>query len=80
MNTNFRLYAVLLLIALGTIFIVQNTDVVEVRLLFWTVAMSRALMIIFLLLLGLVLGWLLRGHFFNRAAQQDDQEEKKRLS
>lgn len=70
MNTTIRLYAVLALIALGTVFIVQNTEVVEVRLLFWTVAMSRALLIVFLLLLGFVLGWLLRGHFSHRKEQK----------
>lgn len=62
MKRNMRLYAVLILIILGTIFVVQNTTVVEVRLLFWSVALSRSLLIVFLLIIGFVLGWLLRGH------------------
>lgn len=61
---NIRLFIVLTLVALGAVFIVQNTAVVEVRFLFWKLAMSRALMIVFLLLLGVAVGWLLRGHFY----------------
>lgn len=76
MKTNFRLYALLALIAFGTIFIVQNTAVVEVKILFWTLAMSRALMIVFLLLLGFVLGWLLRGHFSHKHDNDPSSSDK----
>ena len=41
------------------LFIIQNTDVTEVRFLFWSVAMSRALMFFLLLAIGMVIGWLL---------------------
>jgi uncharacterized integral membrane protein len=66
MKTNIRLYAVLIISALGMIIIVQNTTVVEVRLLFWSVVLSRALLIVLLILLGFIVGWLLRGHFAHR--------------
>jgi uncharacterized integral membrane protein len=61
-HMNLKLIIILLLIALGAIFIVQNVDVVELRFLFWTMSMSRALMFVFLLLIGIVIGWLLHGH------------------
>jgi uncharacterized integral membrane protein len=48
------------LIALVIVFVIQNMQVVEVRLLVWTVSMSRALMILVTLLIGIVAGWLLR--------------------
>jgi uncharacterized integral membrane protein len=59
---NLKLSIMLSLIALGAVFIVQNVDVVEIRFLFWTVSMSRALMFVFLIIIGLIVGWLLRRH------------------
>ena len=47
------------LIGMVIIFVLQNTQVVEVRFLFWTVLMSRALMLIGTLAIGLIGGWLL---------------------
>jgi uncharacterized integral membrane protein len=47
------------LIGLVVIFVLQNTQVVEVRFLFWTVSMSRALMLLGTLVIGLIGGWLL---------------------
>ena len=46
------------LIGLVIIFVLQNTQVVEVRLLFWTISMSRALMLFGTLVIGLIGGWL----------------------
>jgi uncharacterized integral membrane protein len=47
------------LIGLVFIFVLQNTQVVEVRFLFWTISMSRALILFATLAIGLVGGWLL---------------------
>jgi uncharacterized integral membrane protein len=47
------------LIGLVIIFVLQNTQVVEVRFLFWTISMSRALILIATLAIGLIGGWLL---------------------
>ena len=47
------------LIGLVVIFVLQNTQVVEVRFLFWTISMSRALILFATLAIGLVGGWLL---------------------
>jgi uncharacterized integral membrane protein len=49
----------LCLIGVVVIFVLQNTQVVEVRLLFWTISMSRALMLFGTLAIGLVGGWLI---------------------
>lgn len=62
---NLKLIIILSLIALGAIFIVQNVEIVELRFLFWTMSMSRALMFVFLLLFGIVIGWLLHGHMLH---------------
>jgi uncharacterized integral membrane protein len=48
---------------LAAIFIIQNVTVVDVRFLFWNVSMSRALLIFFLLIIGIALGWVFHGYF-----------------
>ncbi len=65
---NAKLFIILVLIALVAVFIVQNAEVVELRFLFWTLAMSRALMFVFLVLIGIAAGWLLRGHSSHKAS------------
>ena len=47
------------LIGIVLIFVMQNIAVVQVRFLFWEVSMSRALMLMATLAIGLVGGWLL---------------------
>ncbi|MGD0276562.1 MAG: LapA family protein [Syntrophales bacterium] len=54
---------ILFLSALSLIFIVQNIDVVEVRFLFWSISMSREILILFALLIGFTLGWFLHSYF-----------------
>lgn len=63
-----RLYPILALALIAALFIVQNVAAVDVNFLFWTVSMSRALLIIFTLAIGVLLGWLLHGyHAYRRA-------------
>ena len=50
---------IIVLAALFVLFVVQNTRIVEVQLLFWTVSMSRSLMLLATLLIGLIGGWFL---------------------
>jgi uncharacterized integral membrane protein len=76
MNT--KLIITLVLIALAAIFIVQNAEVVELRFLFWTIAMSRALMFVFLMLIGVGVGWALRGHFLHKTELKDTDESPSR--
>lgn len=47
-----------ILVALVIVFVLQNTDVVEVKFLVWTKSMSRALILLLTFLIGLVAGWL----------------------
>ena len=46
---------------LAVIFVVQNTEVVDVTVLFWTVTVSRSVMYIVLFVLGLLTGWVVSG-------------------
>ena len=48
----------IILLALVGLFLVQNTVVVEVRFLFWHLAMSRSMLVILLVAVGALIGWL----------------------
>ena len=63
---NPKLIIIIFCIALATIFIIQNADVVELRFLLWTITMSRALMYTLLLLIGIAAGWLLRSYMLHK--------------
>jgi putative membrane protein len=67
----YKLIVVVALAALGALFIVQNVTVVEIRFLFWSITMSRSLLIIFLLALGIAIGWLLHGYLRFRQRKSD---------
>ena len=57
----------LVLIGLVVVFTLQNTQVVEVRFLFWKLGMSRVLLIFLLLAVGAILGWVAGGAYRHRA-------------
>jgi uncharacterized integral membrane protein len=63
---NFKLISGLVIICLIAIFIIQNIAIVEVRVFFWTIAMSLVLLILILLGMGMVTGWLLNDYFTHR--------------
>lgn len=45
---------------LVVIFIIQNTEVVEINFLFWIISISRALMVLFIFLIGIMIGAILK--------------------
>ncbi len=55
-----KLVLALVLIGLVVLFAVQNYEVVQLRLLFWSVEMSRALLLFLVLATGIGLGWIVR--------------------
>ena len=54
---NAKLIICLILAGLVVIFIIQNVTVINIRFLFWTLSMSRALLMFFVLAIGVVIGW-----------------------
>jgi uncharacterized integral membrane protein len=56
----FRLFVSLSLLALVVVFVAQNAQAVELRFLFWRVALSQALLLFFVLAVGFGAGWILR--------------------
>ncbi len=56
---SWKLWVVVALVALLGVFVLQNTTVVEVRLLFWKVEISRSILLLGVLGSGLTMGWVL---------------------
>ena len=70
---SFYLMLVLALAGIALIFIIQNVAAVDVNFLLWTVSMSRALLIIFTLAIGFLLGWFLHSYYSYRTRQDRGQ-------
>ncbi len=62
---SWRVYIAAFLFAVVGLFILQNMRSVEVRFLFWEIAMSRALLLFAVLGIGAFAGWLI-GTFRSR--------------
>jgi len=59
---NIKMYVTLTLLLLIVIFTVQNAAVVTVNFLFWKLDISRALLIFFVLVMGVIIGWISHSH------------------
>ncbi|HNZ64235.1 MAG TPA: LapA family protein [Smithella sp.] len=60
MNYKIGLIAILAFIVL--IFLAQNMEVTTVRFLFWSISMSRAVLLFFSVLIGFMIGWFLHSY------------------
>jgi uncharacterized integral membrane protein len=60
---NFKLILTLAMAGMAVLFIIQNVTVVDMKFLFWTLSMSRALLMSLILSVGIILGWLLHSYF-----------------
>jgi len=69
----------IVLAILIVIFTIQNTQVVDIQFFLWKASISRALMLLSTLFIGIVLGWLLTwtGYSRRRRKEKGEQEEKK---
>ncbi len=56
---NAKLIFVLILTGFAVLFILQNVAAVEIQFLFWSMQMSRALLMFLILTIGIVIGWFL---------------------
>ncbi|MBU2053596.1 MAG: LapA family protein [Proteobacteria bacterium] len=63
---NYKKILIILLAGLAFLFIIQNMAVVEIQFLFWSVALSRSLVILLLLAVGIAIGWFLHSFINHR--------------
>jgi len=74
---NIKLVVSIVLAGLALVFIIQNTAVVEIRFLFWTLAMSRALFMFFMMGVGMAIGWLLTSYVRHRKGQLSSGSDRR---
>lgn len=58
------------------IFIVQNVAVMEIKFLFWKMSMSRSLMMFFLVIIGIAIGWFWKGVAMRNKKRKEEVAEK----
>jgi len=63
---NAKLAIGLALLVLVVIFVIQNAFAVDIRFLVWKVSMSRSLVILIVLAIGIAIGWISAGYFRKR--------------
>ncbi len=62
-------------LALIVIFVIQNSEVLNVEFLFWSFQIRRAFLLFIVLAIGIAIGWLLHGWPRRRHSGKDDGEE-----
>jgi uncharacterized integral membrane protein len=60
-NVRAKLIAAVIVLLMVIVFTLQNAEVVSVRLLFWTLTVSRALLLFVVFGLGILAGWFFSG-------------------
>jgi putative membrane protein len=71
---SFKLILILIIAGLTVIFITQNVAAVDVTFLFWSISLSRALLIFFVLIIGFVLGWFLHSYLAYRKSMDEPSD------
>lgn len=64
------------LVFLALIFVAQNIEVVTMKFLFWELSMARAVLLIFSLLIGFIIGWILHSYMAYRKNKKEIQNIK----
>lgn len=58
-----KLAITIFLLIFVIVFLIQNAAIVEIRFLFWNVAVPRSLLVVMLLLIGMIVGWFVRAMY-----------------
>ena len=70
---NFKIILVIILACLALVFVAQNIDIVSLKFFYWEIAMSRAVLIFFSLLIGFMIGWFLKRYLSYRKEKKEVQ-------
>lgn len=74
MRFKFSFFLGLFLAGLVVIFTLQNTEAVTMRLIFWDLTLSRALLIFGVFLVGVVFGYVVRAATHRKKPAPDKEE------
>jgi uncharacterized integral membrane protein len=72
---NFRNISVLILLALFVIVSLQNIEIVPVHFLFWKIDISKLLLLIITLVIGILIGMIIPG-FIKKSKKEEHIEVK----
>lgn len=72
---NFKSISVLSLLAIFIIFSIQNVEVIPVYFLFWKTEISKLLLLIITLVIGILVGMIMPG-FFNKSKKEEQIKVK----
>lgn len=72
----YKVLITLVLLALVMVFALQNAAVVEIRLLFWEVALPRSLLIFMMLSIGAIIGWFAQSMFRIRKTHEGRHKQR----
>ena len=64
----------IVLAILIVIFTIQNTQVVEIKFFIWQTSISRALVLLSTLFIGIILGWLITWAGYSRKKRKEREE------
>lgn len=64
----------IVLAILIVIFTIQNTQVVEIRFFIWQTSISKALVLLSTLFIGIILGWLITWAGYSRRKRKEREE------
>ena len=70
----YKLIAVLILLLMVLVFIVQNSAVVDVSIFFWTIKVSRILLMFVILIIGIIAGYFLNSYIRHHSMSDDSDE------
>jgi uncharacterized integral membrane protein len=74
---NLKMVLTLAGLTLFLVFVIQNTEAVDVEFLFWSFQTRRALLLFIVLAIGFAIGWILHG-WPRRERPDNDQAKKNR--
>lgn len=72
----FKLAISLVLALLAFVFITQNTETVQVRVLLWSIEMSLVLLVFIMLGSGAIIGWFLNSYLRFASRRQQNKAEQ----
>jgi uncharacterized integral membrane protein len=71
-----KVIILLILIVLFTIFVSQNTHIIQIDFLFWTIAMSTIVLISLMMLIGVLAGFIIASLFSRSSNVRDSISDK----
>jgi uncharacterized integral membrane protein len=72
---NIKNISIIVLLALFIILCIQNVEIIPVHFLFWKVEISKLLLLIITLVIGILIGMIIPG-FFNKSKKEEPKEVK----